>query len=64
MNIQDQAVKIIQSYGAFRKSHAFMLGMSDYRNGVNKDWLMGYDAQCYDRGQECQMRINRMMEGA
>jgi len=62
MNIQDQAVTIIQEYEFYRKHPAFMQGMEDYRNG---EWhsLGGFAGQCWDRGAECQMRINRMMEG-
>ena len=63
MNIQDQAVTIIQEYEFYKKHPAFAQGMEDYRNG---EWysLGGFAGQCWDRGAECQMRINRMMEGA
>ena len=63
MNIQDQAVKIIQEYAFYKNHPAFRQGMEDYRNG---QWfsLGGFAGQCWDRGAECQMRINRMMEGA
>jgi len=63
--VQENAIDIIVQYGEFRKHRCFIQGMLDYQAGIlGDDNRIGYAAQCYDRGQECQMRINRMMEAA
>jgi hypothetical protein len=47
-------------YAPYDKMTAFDEGMRDYGHGNVSDNYNGVDAQAYDRGLECAMRIARL----